>query len=327
MLKSALIFGIDHYKVDPLTTCVNDAKAMTQLLERHEDGSLNFSCSTWTSDIYKMLGKDFLIQKMEKFFQLDVEFALLFFAGHGTRVDGQGYMVPMKSGFTKGAPIDPQKFIAFEDILTMTAKSRIKNIAIILDCCYSGAFSQQNESKGNGYSIARIRDGVSILTASDEDEFSVGRNGRGVFSKLLTDGLQGEAADLLGQISISSLYSYTEKLLGIWEQRPEFKANIERGAILRKTKPQIPLEYLQKLTHFFQDTEDIIQLDPQYEDALDQSNPQKASEFKILQRMRNSYLLEPINEQDMYYAAQNSDAIRLTTKGKFYWRMVKNKKI
>ena len=50
-MKKALIVGIDYYAdISSLYGCVKDANAVKQALERHADGSINFSiqllCST-----------------------------------------------------------------------------------------------------------------------------------------------------------------------------------------------------------------------------------------------------------------------------------------
>ena len=48
-LRRALIIGIDEYPEHPLYGCVDDAEKLSQVLSRHYDGQLNFSCETLTS--------------------------------------------------------------------------------------------------------------------------------------------------------------------------------------------------------------------------------------------------------------------------------------
>ena len=38
-MRRALIVGINHYKGGPLDGCINDAKNMYEVLNRHDDGS------------------------------------------------------------------------------------------------------------------------------------------------------------------------------------------------------------------------------------------------------------------------------------------------
>lgn len=43
-MRKALVVGIDHYeKINPLSGCVNDAHDVESVLERHADGSINFT--------------------------------------------------------------------------------------------------------------------------------------------------------------------------------------------------------------------------------------------------------------------------------------------
>ena len=41
-MKKALVVGIDEYQTCPLSGCVNDAIAISELLETNGDGSPNF---------------------------------------------------------------------------------------------------------------------------------------------------------------------------------------------------------------------------------------------------------------------------------------------
>ena len=49
-MKKALVIGVDDYPKNPLSGCVNDAKAIGDILARNGDGSPNFSVLSLTSD-------------------------------------------------------------------------------------------------------------------------------------------------------------------------------------------------------------------------------------------------------------------------------------
>ena len=70
-----------------------------------------------------------------------------------------------------------------------------------------------------------LGEGVTIMTASSRDQYAVedGITGHGVFTELLIQGLLGGAADVGGNITPASLYSFVDQSLGAWEQRPLLK--------------------------------------------------------------------------------------------------------
>ena len=49
--------------------------------------------------------------------------------------------------------------------------------------------------------------------------------------------------------------------------------------------------------------------------------------FNNLQKFEGLGLVRPLNEEHMYYAAMNGDACVLTSMGKRYWKLAKEKKI
>ncbi|MGE4531508.1 MAG: caspase family protein [Acidithiobacillus sp.] len=82
-MKKALVIGIDNYPTAPLRGCVNDATAISQLLEANGDGSPNFSVQTLTSNDVD-IGCAALETAISDLFKGgDAETALLYFAGHG----------------------------------------------------------------------------------------------------------------------------------------------------------------------------------------------------------------------------------------------------
>ena len=149
-----------------------------------------------------------------------------------------------------------------DEILTLANESKAKHRVIILDCCHSGAFGSP---KNTGSKSTHIAEGVSILTASKDNESAIEINGHGVFTNLLLDALQGGASDLRGHITPGSIYAYIDQALGPWEQRPVFKTNISRFTSLRTVIPQVQIEVLRKLTEYFPTATQQFNLDPSFE--------------------------------------------------------------
>src|SRR5689334_21413106 len=91
--RKALIVGIDEYPQAPLAGCVNDANAVSALLEMHHDGSPNFSVRLLTAPTATMT-RALLKEAVADLFQaVDCDVALFYFSGHGTENDLGGFLV------------------------------------------------------------------------------------------------------------------------------------------------------------------------------------------------------------------------------------------
>ncbi len=71
--------------------------------------------------------------------------------------------------------------------------------------------------------------------------------------------------NLLGEVSPGGIYSYIDRSLGAWEQRPVFKANIKSFVSLRRNTPPINIEDLRKISEYFPEASSEYKLDPTYE--------------------------------------------------------------
>jgi len=182
-------------------------------------------------------------------------------------------------------------------------------------------------NQNNTQEIARIRKGLSILAACTEEQVALESGGQGLFTSLITDALQGGAADVMGNITTAGIHSYADQLLGVWEQRPTFKTHISQMIPLRKCDSKIELEILHKITEYFTDTNAQHQLSPDYEPEAEPKSPEKEEIFGHLQRMRALNLVKPTNHDHMYHEAMNNGSCELTLLGKFYWKMVDKKRI
>lgn len=321
-MKKALVIGINNYKNAPLKGAINDAKIISQLLQVNGNDSTNFEVKT----IYDIGTRAELLTEISNFFKLNADMGLLYFAGHGYVNELGGFLVtPDHKHYDEG--------IAMHDILNLANGSKISNKVIILDCCKSGFLGTATE---NG-SVLEIKTGITILTSSRENEPSKEINGHGVFTNLLIEGLKGGAADIRGHISPGGLYAYIDQALGAHEQRPVFKTNVTEFVELRTTIPQVSLSTLRKLTEYFHNPSDSLQLDPSFEDTNSNdveheviepyANPENVLIFKDLQRLESVGLIIPVDEEHMYYAAMRSKTCKLTSLGHHYWRLVRERRI
>lgn len=250
-MKKALIVGLNDYPNSKLEWCDNDAIAMKELIESNGDGSPNFDVVS----IIDSCTKNNLKAAIGKLFVDDADIALLYFSGHGTNIDG-GYLCT--TDFSES-----DYGVRMTDVLEMANKSHCKNKIIILDCCFAAKMGETILLNNNSV----LGEGVTIIAASQSWQTSA-ENGaiqHGVFTELLIQGLKGGAADIGGNITPASLYSFVDQSLGAWQQRPVFKTNISRFLPLRTIQDKVPKNILRKLSTYFKNPTDEFKLDPSYE--------------------------------------------------------------
>lgn len=322
-VRKALVIGIDDYPSCPLYGCCNDAEAIKDLLSNNENGNPNFSVLKKDN----VMTKGELRKLIEKCFEGDADVALFYYSGHGHIDSVGGYLVtPDFSEYDYG--------VSLQDILTIANNSKCKERIIILDSCYSGFMGSINTV---GQNTAVINEGVTIMTASRNNQTSMEVNGHGVFTTLLIEALKGGAADVTGHISIAGVYAFIDKALGPWEQRPIFKTNVTRFTSLREVKPQVDISILRKISTYFKTEDFKFNLDPSFEPTNrigethniiePYADTKHISIFADLQKLEGVGLVVPVGEEHMYFAAMNSKSCELTAVGKQYWRLVKEDRI
>jgi hypothetical protein len=316
-MRKALVVGLQNYLNTPLKGCIDDAKEINDLLSFNEDNTANFGCKLLTDEEKLITRKQLKTHITDLFNAKGYEAVLLYFSGHGN-IDISGGCIAA-SDFR-----EDNEGVSMADILTLANKSEALHKIIILDCCYSGeiAVPQNNNSNKNEIEI-----GLTILTASLEDQPAVQQTGQGVFTRLLIEALKGAAADLCGNVSAGSIYAFIDKAMGQWGQRPVFKTNVNTFLPIRKVKPPIPLEILKKITDYFIKPKQEYPLDPSYEFTAPEHKDENVAKFKDLQKLVSVGVVKPVGEEHMYFAAMNKKACKLTVLGQCYWQFVKDGKI
>jgi hypothetical protein len=313
-MKKALVVGINQYPSAPLHGCIKDATDFSNLIETNGDLSANFNVLLKT-DVQR---KSTLRELIQDLFSGRNETALFYFSGHGYMNELGGYLLtPDHRKNDEG--------VSMNDIITLANNSSSTNKIIILDCCYSGAITAPTLSHNT---IGHLNEGVTILTASKQDEVAMEVNGKGVFTNLLLEALKGGATNLSGQITPASIYAYIDQALGPWEQRPVFKTNVSKFTSLRTVTPLISLGVLKEIINYFPTPTTEYALTPAYEHtSISFTENPEVIIFKTLQKMHRAGLVEPVGEDHMYWAAMNNKTCRLTPLGQHYWRLVNEKKI
>lgn len=313
IMRRALVTGINEYPGNPLYGCVADATRMAELLDRHEDGSANFHVSLQRN--VRERGR--LRAMIAELFSGEGQLALFYFSGHGMINDRGGILVTPDFG-----PND--EGITMDEILNHANNSSFHNKVILLDCCHSGAMGTP-AIIGDG--LTMLKNGVTILTASRHFEPAMEAEGHGIFTKLLAEALEGGAADLSGRITPGSIYSYIDKALGWWGQRPVFKTNISSFISLRNVAPPVPLSELHSIGVHFPSPDSLFKLDPSFEHTSETADLKNVRIFQQLQSLFRAGLLEPVAEEYMYWTAMRSGSCRLTRLGRYYWKLIEDKRI
>lgn len=323
-MRGALIVGVDYYNhITPLHGCVNDAYSVKSVLERNDGGDVNFDCKLMTSSSnHDNVTRGKLKDAIEDLFERDLDVALFYFAGHGYIEASGGYI--MASDSHRG-----DDGVSLSDLLTYANKSPSKNKLIILDSCHSGI-------AGNppGVETANLSEGVTVLTASTKEQYATEVDGRGLYTSLLVDALNGSAANLTGDVTPGSIYSHIDQSLGAFEQRPVFKTNVKEFISLRKITPPILKQDLRKILDFFPTPGFEYDLDPTYEPETkgrESDTPEPIDEhntiFALLQKYNRLGLLKPVDAEHMWHAAMESKSCKLTSLGEHYRRLVEKNRI
>lgn len=317
--RKALVVGIENYPGKPLKGCCNDTSSLEKLLAYHENGTPNFAVIKKDNVQSKIMLKTLI----EQCFDGNADIALFYYSGHGHIDSDDGYLVTPDY-------VEGDWGVKFQDVLSIVTASKCKERIIILDCCYSGFMGNVSAL---GQSIAVINEGVTILAASRKDESAllIGKNS--LFTSFLLEALSGGAADVLGNITVGSVYAFINKSLGSGGQIPVFKTNVTHFATLREVNPRVDISIIKNLVNYFSNDNSQFRLDPSFEQT---NTPEVKHEiiepyaedkhvkiFKDLQKLESIGLVVPVDERHMYFAAMNSKSCQLTAVGKYYWQLVK----
>lgn len=331
MSRRALLIGIDNYKyVNKLSCCVGDAKSVQQLVQRNQDGTPNYDCKLLlaSGELSTEVTRARLREALTELFNFTGE-VLLYYSGHGAITKNGGYLATSDA-------VANDVGIPMQEIMQMAYNSRAADILIVLDCCFSGDLGNPptlNVGKSED-PLALIRENMSVIAASRDNQTAIEADGHGLFTEVLLDALDGGAADHLGWISGASLYSYIERHFSGWGQRPVYKSHVTDVAVIRKCAPLIERVKLAELVSLFPDAHHRFRLDPEFEPEDEHGsvrqpvNQRKVKIARLLKEFRDVGLLKPtIVDEQLYWTARRSNTVELTARGREYWRLVRNARI
>lgn len=315
--RRALLVGIDEYRSNPLQGCVFDAQNLQKLLEHDEDGTKNFACKLLTGPPHKVDRND-LLRNVHELFDQKADVALFAFSGHGSFDPARGgYLVTQDY---KSHDIG----VSMAEVLAMASASRVKEIFILLDCCKAASFAEPASWLGD---VSLLRPGMSVLAATDRTATAYGGSQGGYFTSAVCDALAGGAADTLGKVTAASIYSYINEVFGPWDQRPNFKSNVSTLIPLRSTKSSVPIDALRRVHEYFPESDTQFQLGPEYEHSDKRAKSDKVKVMKDLRNLRDAGLLKVDTHEHLYDAALHSGTCSLTSLGRYYRRLSRDKKL
>jgi hypothetical protein len=324
--RKALVVGINDYvNFRPLRYAESDAAAIADRLAFHGDdiGDPNF-------DVMKMLHSKVSVKRatlraaIHDLFSnskgLDLAF---YFAGHGFVSEAGGYLVT-----ADGAMNDYG--ITMDELYIAAQRSAANSVLLMLDCCHAGAVGDVMALGDDGQRTL-LRENTTIMAASLPMQSAAESREGGLFSAALRDALDGAAADILGNISIASVYAVIERRFSLWHQRPVAKSYISRPIMLRKVQARLSQKDLRHLTVLFPTPTYKYPLTPDHDPERDVHEvartaevPDKVEIGRIFKRYRDAGLVQATNpKEDFYYVAQRSHTVELTLFGREYWRLVK----
>lgn len=312
--RLACCIGINRYDyLGPLSGCEHDARAIGELLHRNHDKSTSFEIQLLAGRGEPLDRVDLIRHASALFAKPDLEVALLYFAGHGVRNESGAFLAGRDSS-------DGNEGLPMAQLLSMAARSNAREKVIILDCCHAGDIDRLFASDVP----TPLAPGTSVLAAARGTEVAEEVDGRGAFTSRICDALDGGAADVLGNVTVASVYAYVDAVFSMRErQRPVFKANLSRLRALRRAEPAVSHEKLLKIAEYFGDPFELYPLDPSFEPTMEPSHPEHEAIFADLQRFRGARLVVPEGTDHMFFAAAESKACSLTPLGRLHWQRIR----
>jgi hypothetical protein len=229
----ALIVGIDEYEKDvsSLKGAVNDARALRDVLIQQagfpESQVILLTTDAATRD--QQPTRTNILEELDNLSErVPADGLLLFsFSGHGVSIASDAYLIPSDGRITKNLKLLRDFSIDVQRIKEAIEDSKVKQVLMLLDACRNepGKGETTNpltEAYKRGFSFDVANSGVQAFATLyatsigyrafeflDRDT----RRFRGYFSYAIEEGLKGKAANAQGEITLSGLTEYVDRIV------------------------------------------------------------------------------------------------------------------
>ena len=234
----ALLIGISNYDIlGPLSNCREDAAGIREILMQR--GYAPERVVLLTDDASTPENRATYVNIKRRIKQV-CEFAtakdslVIYFAGHGTSIDGEGYLVPQD-----GDEKDRENSISLAKLQQQMQNSKAGRKLLVLDACHSG--SATRGVTGIAPSLKTV--GVHIMASCAEKELSHPDpdSKHGIFTRYLLEGVEGRAdANGDGNVTQKELFEYVQKKMTEWglktgkTQRPQMLSPTPDDMVITK---------------------------------------------------------------------------------------------
>jgi len=214
MAKVALLIGVSEYEpgLNPLPAAVKDIEALRRVLQDPEMGGFDQVKTLANPESHIMQ------YEIETLFdgRTKDDLVLLFFSGHGIKDDtGRLYFASRNTRKNKKGNLVLSTAVPTNFVHNIMNGSQAKRQAIILDCCFSGAFDPALQAKDDGSVDLRSQlgaEGRVVLASSSSTEYSFEQQGSdlSLYTRYLVEGIETGAGDLNedGFVSARELHEY-----------------------------------------------------------------------------------------------------------------------
>lgn len=186
--KFTVLFGIDQYTdptIPPLDNAISDAEVVGKLFADKLGYEVRVARNATKADIVRTLNQ--LAMEMQP-----QDSVTIYYAGHGYLDErtASGYWIPADASVS-----DPRSWVSNADISSMLSLIRSKQVVMISDSCYSGAFTKEQKvllsgGKVNPDEVLAKRSVVVMSSGSDEPVANGGRQGHSIFAWYLMEALR-----------------------------------------------------------------------------------------------------------------------------------------
>ena len=233
--KHALLVGINNYQNDigALKYCVSDVEAFRATLIQvvgYKPRNVHLMTDQMSGqDLPNFINILLRLENLANRIQIGDTF-IFYFSGHGISTQDQSYLLALDSNTTTYRTLK-RSAIPIEEVNDILSGVKAQQILTIIDACRNdpsaGRSNQDNllsENFARGFQLEPRTDvlGQPAVSANlyacsiGERAYEWAEKKQGVFSYFMLKGLQGEAVNEDGEVTITELANYTQQKVGEW---------------------------------------------------------------------------------------------------------------